>query len=191
MSSSTAIVDMVMVDSLIRRGSGRPSSLILCLDMPLGLVFEYWDVGCAKGFMLYDFKRLVPGIEVAGVDISDYAIVNAKPEVSEFLDVANATSLPYEDNSFDLVISINTIHNLDKADCERALREISRVSKGGAFITVDAFNTEEERDRMYAWNLTAKTIMSTDDWKLFFKQCDYKGDYFWFILRNRSSSLDL
>ena len=143
--------------------------------------FRILDVGCAKGFMLYDFKRLVPGIEVAGVDISDYAIVNAKPEVSEFLDVANATSLPYDDNSFDLVISINTIHNLDEGDCERALREISRVSKGGAFITVDAFNTEEERDRMYAWNLTAKTIMSTDDWKLFFKQCDYKGDYFWFI----------
>ena len=160
--------------------------------MPLGLVFEYWTSVAQRVSCFMTSKDWFLELKWQGVDISDYAIVNAKPEVSEFLDVANATSLPYEDNSFDLVISINTIHNLDKADCERALREISRVSKGGAFITVDAFNTEEERDRMYAWNLTAKTIMSTDDWKLFFKQCDYKGDYFFGLFpRNRSSSLDL
>lgn len=157
-----------VVPDFVSRYSLKPGSKIL-------------DVGCAKGFMLHDFKRLVPGIEVAGIDVSNYAISNAKPEVAEFLQVANATELPYEDNFFDLVISINTIHNLDEPGCEKALREISRVSKGSSFVTVDAFNTSEERDRMYAWNLTAKTIMSTDDWKLFFQQCDYEGDYFWFI----------
>ena len=31
------------------------------------------------------------------------------------------------------------------------------------------------------WNLTAKTIMSVDEWKLFFKKTGYQGDYFWFI----------
>ena len=139
------------------------------------------DVGCAKGFMLLDFIKLNPKFELHGIDISDYAIKNAVPEVKEKLKVANATSLPYEDKYFDLVISINTIHNLEKNDCSIALKEISRVSKGNSFITVDAYNNDEEKERMYAWNLTAKTIMSVNEWKNFFKENNYEGDYFWFI----------
>ena len=139
------------------------------------------DVGCAKGFMLYDFTRLLDGVEVAGVDISEYAIENSKPEVKSRLSVADAKSLPFQDKSFDLVIAINTIHNLVREDCATAVREIERVSRGNAFITVDAFRTEEEKNRMYAWNLTAKTIMSTEEWKSFFDDCGYTGDYFWFI----------
>jgi SAM-dependent methyltransferase len=139
------------------------------------------DVGCAKGFMLYDLLKLVPGIDVAGIDISDYAIENSLPEVKQFLSVANATDLPFKDQSFDIVISINTIHNLDLEDCKQALREISRVSKGNSFITVDAFSNEEERVRMMAWNLTAKTILSVEGWKKLFDEVGYEGDYFWFI----------
>ena len=139
------------------------------------------DVGCAKGFMLLDFNKLNPKFELHGIDISDYAIKNAVPEVKEKLKVANATSLPYDDNYFDLVISINTIHNLERDDCSIALKEISRVSKNNSFITVDAYNNDEEKERMYAWNLTAKTIMSVDEWKNFFKKNNYEGDYFWFI----------
>ena len=151
---------------------------------------EYWnlksghrilDVGCAKGFMLYDFMRLLPGIDVFGIDISEYAIENSIAEVKGFLSVGNATNLPYPDNHFDAVISINTIHNLDKEDCGRALQEIARVSRGKSFITVDAYRNEEEKKRMYAWNLTAKTIMSVDDWKRFFADVGYSGDFYWFI----------
>ncbi len=80
-----------------------------------------------------------------------------------------------------MVIAINTIHNLDRDECEMALKEISRVSKKNAFITVDAFSNEDEKKRMYAWNLTAKTIMSIEDWKKFFSDTKYNGDYFWFI----------
>ncbi len=139
------------------------------------------DVGCAKGFMLYDLTRLVPGIQVAGVDVSEYAIQNSLPEVRPFLQVADAKVLPFEDDSFDVVISINSIHNLDLEDCKRALREISRVSRGKSFVTVDAFSNEEEQARMMAWNLTAKTILSTDDWVELFHEVGYEGDYFWFI----------
>ena len=151
---------------------------------------DYWkldekssilDVGCAKGFMLFDFHQLIPGMKIEGIDISEYAIKNSKSEISSFLKVGNASSLSYEDNSFDYVISINTIHNLDIAECTKALKEIERVSKKGSFITVDAFRNEEEKNRMYAWNLTAKTIMSTEEWKNLFRECDYNGDYFWFI----------
>ena len=139
------------------------------------------DVGCAKGFMLHDLASLIPGITVKGVDISGYAIENAMDDVKPHVQVANATRLPFPDHSFDVVISINTVHNLDQAECGEALREIMRVSKGRAYITVDAYSTEEEKRRMYAWNLTAKTIMSVDEWKTFFQEVGYTGDYYWFI----------
>ena len=96
-------------------------------------------------------------------------------------DRADAASLPFADKSFDLVISINTIHNLPREECGKALQEIERVSRGKSFITVDAYRNEEEQRRMDAWNLTAKTIMSVDDWVAFFDEVGYTGDYYWFI----------
>jgi len=139
------------------------------------------DVGCAKGFFLYDLKLALPGINVTGVDISDYAVTNSLPEVKPFLQVGNATELPFKDNYFDFVISINTIHNLNLQDCASALQEIERVTKGNSFITVDAYRNDEERARMEAWNLTALTMMSVDEWKKFFLEVGYTGDYYWFI----------
>ena len=139
------------------------------------------DVGCAKGFMLHDLAELIPDITVKGVDISQYAIDNVIADMKPHVQVANATHLPFPDKSFDAVISINTIHNLVREECGKALQEIERVSRGKSFITVDAYRNEEEKERMYAWNLTAKTIMTTDEWITFFKEVGYSGDYFWFI----------
>lgn len=139
------------------------------------------DVGCAKGFMISDFARDIPGIDVRGVDISEYAIQQAKHDVSDCVSVANAIDLPFEDSSFDLVISITTIHNLEGNDLVAALREIMRVSRGGAFITVDAYRNDEEKKAMFAWNLTAKTILHVDEWKEVFDQAGYSGDYYWFM----------
>ena len=139
------------------------------------------DVGCAKGFMMHDLKEMIPGIRVEGIDISKYAIANCIDTVKEDVKVANANNLPYGDNSFDVVISINTVHNLDLDNCAKALQEIERVSKGKSFITVDAYRNDEEKEKMYAWNLTAKTIMSVNEWIKFFKEINYSGDYYWFI----------
>jgi SAM-dependent methyltransferase len=139
------------------------------------------DVGCAKGFMLHDMMQLIPGIIVRGIDVSEYAIANAIEEIKPYIRVADARNLPFADKSMDVVISINTIHNLERDDCGRALSEIQRVSKGKAFITVDAYRTLEEKERMFAWNLTAKTIMHVDEWKAFFVEVGYTGDYYWFI----------
>ena len=139
------------------------------------------DVGCAKGFFLYDLKQELPGISVNGVDISEYAIENAKPEVKEYLQVANATKLPFKNNSFDFVMSINTVHNLNREDCALSLQEIERVSRGDSFITVDAYRNDEEKARMEAWNLTALTMMAVDEWKEFFLEIGYTGDFYWFI----------
>ena len=139
------------------------------------------DVGCAKGFFLYDLKQELPGISISGIDISEYAIENAKPEVKENLQVANATKLPFKDDSFDFVMSINTLHNLNREDCAISLQEIERVSRGDSFITVDAYRNDDEKARMEAWNLTALTMMAVDEWKEFFLEIGYTGDYYWFI----------
>jgi SAM-dependent methyltransferase len=139
------------------------------------------DVGCAKGFFLYDLKLAFPGINITGVDISDYAVENSIPEIKPYLQVGNATKLPFEDDCFDFVISINTIHNLNLQDCATALQEIERVTKDNSFITVDAYRNDEEKARMQAWNLTALTMMSVDEWKQFFLEVGYTGDYYWFI----------
>lgn len=139
------------------------------------------DVGCAKAFMMHDMARLIPGLVVKGVDVSEYAIENAMTDMREHVQVADAASLPFPDKSFDVVISINTIHNLARAECAKALKEIQRVARRGAFITVDAYADEDQRRRMDAWNLTAKTIMHVDEWKSFFGDCGYTGDYYWFM----------
>jgi SAM-dependent methyltransferase len=139
------------------------------------------DVGCGKGFMLHDFKELMPAADVRGIDVSTYAISEAMPAVQPFLQVGDAREVPFEDGFFDLVISINTVHNLPKDECRRALREIQRVTRRDAFIVVDAWRTEEDRQRLLQWNLTALTFMHVDDWKRFFEEAGYTGDYYWFI----------
>ena len=139
------------------------------------------DVGCAKGFMMHDMEELIQGITVKGIDISEYAIENTIEDMKPYVQVGNAISLPFDDNSFDVVISINTVHNLEREECGKALQEIERVSRGRSFVTVDAYHNNEEKEAMLSWNLTGKTIMHVDEWKIFFNELDYSGDYYWFI----------
>jgi len=139
------------------------------------------DVGCAKGFMLHDFRQFMPNAKLAGLDISQYAVDHAMDSVKDCLTVGCASDLPYDDDSFDLVLSINTVHNLPPEACKRALQEIMRVSRKHAFVTVDAWRTEEEHRRLMKWILTAHTYMSVDDWKQFFADAGYRRDYYWFI----------
>lgn len=139
------------------------------------------DVGCAKGFMLHDFKLLMPNARVEGVDISEYAIENTIEDMKPYVRVGDAKKLEYPDTAFDLVISINTIHNLPLEECKQALREIQRVARNHAFLTVDAWRNDKEERSMRAWNLTALTYMHVDDWKKLFKDVGYTHDYYWFV----------
>jgi ubiquinone/menaquinone biosynthesis C-methylase UbiE len=139
------------------------------------------DVGCGKGFMLHDFKEFMPACTVAGVDVSEYAIANAMPDMKPFLKIASAEKLPYPDKSFDLVVSINSIHNLPLERLKTALREVMRVTRAHAYITVDAWRNEKEKEQLFKWVLTAETMMHVDDWKKLFAEVGYTGDYWWFI----------
>lgn len=147
----------------------------------LGAGDSVLDIGCAKGFMLYDLQKKIPDIKIHGIDISKYAIENAKEEVKEFCHIGNAIDLPFEDKSIDVCISIATLHNLDENNLIKALLEIERVKKRGSFITLDAYRNNKEKERMEAWNLTAKTVMHVDKWKQFLGDAGYTGDYYWFI----------
>ena len=139
------------------------------------------DVGCAKGFMMYDFSLLMPKAEIRGIDVSKYAYDHARTEMQPFIQVASANNIPFPADSFDLVICINTIHNLPLIDCKHALREIQRVTRKHAYVVNDAWRTEAERQSMLKWNLTALTYMHVDDWNTLFVEVGYTGDYYWFI----------
>ena len=139
------------------------------------------DIGCAKGFLLYEFLELLPGVTVAGVDISRYAIEKSKEEVKPFLEVANATHVPFFDKSFDLVVSTNVVHNLPDDLCRQAIGEMERVSRKYKYLQVDSFSNDEERRNLEEWQLTAELIYSPEQWKRMFEEVGYAGDFYWTI----------
>ena len=136
------------------------------------------DVGCGKGYLLYEFTQVVPGLEVAGLDISAYAIENAKEEVKPFLRVGNANDLPFEDDSFDAVVSLGTIHNLYLFDAVKAIREIERVGRGVRnYIMVESYRDEREKANLLYWQLTCESFLSPEEWAWLLEQNGYSGDH--------------
>ena len=135
------------------------------------------DVGCGKGFMLYDFTLSVPGVQVAGLEISEYAIEHAKDEVKPFLQLGTAASLPFEDHSFDLVVTINTLHNLYCHDLDKALREIERVGRKHKYICVESYRSEEEKVNLLYWQVTCESFYTPPEWSWWFDRCRYTGDH--------------
>ena len=140
------------------------------------------DIGCAKGFLVKDLMQACLGLEAFGLDISRYALNNCEPELVGRLHLGNAVQLPFPDKSFNAVICINTVHNLERIDCVKALREIERVAPGGGYIQVDAYRTESERQIFEDWMLTAKTYGKPKDWLEIIREARYTGNYFWTIL---------
>lgn len=135
------------------------------------------DVGCGKAFLLYEFTQVLPGCEVRGLDISAYGIENAKPEVQPFLTVGTAAKLPYESSHFDLVYSINTLHNLYNFEINAAASEMERVGRGAKHITVESYRTEAEKVNLMYWQLTCRAFQTPDEWQWTFDRAGYTGDY--------------
>ncbi|MEQ9144264.1 MAG: class I SAM-dependent methyltransferase [Parvibaculaceae bacterium] len=135
------------------------------------------DVGVGKGFLLHDFTESVPGIEAAGLDISRYAIEHAMESVKPNLVEGHARKLPWPDDHFDLVISINTLHNLYINDLFDALKEIERVSRRNKFLVVEAYRNEREKMNLMYWQLTCRAFHTPEEWEWIFEQAGYTGDY--------------
>lgn len=139
------------------------------------------DIGCAKGFLLKDLLTVVPGLRVAGLDISSYALAHAEPDVAGKLARGSGRDLPFDTACFDVVLSINTLHNLARDDLVCALREIERVGTGRAYVQVDAYRCESERAAFVDWVLTAETYHEPQGWRALFAEAGYRGDYYWTI----------
>ncbi len=135
------------------------------------------DVGCGKGFLLYEFTQVVPGAKVTGIDISRYAIEHAKEEVKPFLQVGTAAKLPYPDRSFDFVVTLNTLHNLYNYELWAALKEIERVGRGGKHIIIETYRNEREKMNLLYWQLTCRAFLTPPEWEWLFAQTGYTGDY--------------
>src|SRR5262249_19249817 len=140
------------------------------------------DVGCAKGFLVKDLMKVCPGLEVFGLDISDYALMHCEPEVVGRLHLGNCLRMPFPDAGFAAVIAINVVHNLERAECIAAVREIERLAPGRGYIQVDSYRTPEERDIFLSWVLTAKTHHDPAGWRALFAEAGYSGDYYWTII---------
>ena len=140
------------------------------------------DIGCAKGFLVYDLMQEGRMLDVIGIDVSYYALENCLPEVAHRLYLADAVNIPFPDKYFDLVISINTLHNLPRDKCIHALKEIERVSKGKGYVVVDAYNTPEEKQLFESWVLTAETYGTPEFWLDIFNEAGYTGYYGWNLL---------
>ena len=135
------------------------------------------DIGCAKRFMMYEFKKYLPNCEVKGIDISRYCKMHAIKKVKKNIKIGTCEKLPYPDKYFDLVVSISTIHNVTKKGIKKSLKEIVRVANKHYFIRVKAYNTQTEKKRIDEWNIVAKSNLSKNNWLKFFKEANYSGDY--------------
>jgi ubiquinone/menaquinone biosynthesis C-methylase UbiE len=137
------------------------------------------DIGCGKGFLLYEFKKIIPELDVSGVDISTYAIENSPPEVRDGIVHAPAEKLPFADSEFDLVISLGTLHNLRIFDLQLAINEINRVIKvpEKAYIMVESYRNEAERVNLLYWQLTCESFYSVEEWEWLYEKFGYLGDY--------------
>jgi protein-L-isoaspartate(D-aspartate) O-methyltransferase len=153
-----------VAESMVRHYGLTPESRIL-------------DVGCGKGFLLYDFTQVLPGVEVVGLDISRYALAHAKEEVKPCLIHGTAAHLPFPDRSFDFVFSITTLHNLYCHELYDALREIQRVGRRHKYVCVESYRNEVEKVNLMYWQLTCEMFCTPAEWDWWFRTTRYAGDH--------------
>ncbi len=135
------------------------------------------DVGCGMAHLLYELSCVVPGLQVYGIDISDYALLHAKEEIRDRLQYGRAQDIPFSDDEFDLVISLATLHNLKIFDLKKAIQEIERVSKKNSYIVVESYRNDTEEVNLLYWQLTCASYYSVDEWEWLYHEWEYTGDY--------------
>jgi ubiquinone/menaquinone biosynthesis C-methylase UbiE len=136
------------------------------------------DVGCGKGFLLYELTQSVPGIEAFGLDISEYGVADAKPEMKPRIAVGNARALPFPSGTFDVVISLGTLHNLPVEQTIEAFAEIERVGRSPRkYVMVESFRDERERANLMYWQLTCESLLSPSSWAWAIERAGYRGDH--------------
>ena len=138
------------------------------------------DIGCGKGFLLYELKLLIPDLKIVGFDISEYAIINSKEEIKDCLFIHDAKKpLMFDSKEFDLVVSTGVFHNLYVNELSLAVKEVNRISKN-AYILVESYRNEKELFNLQCWGLTAVSLFTDKEWVWLYDLFGYKGDYEFF-----------
>ena len=135
------------------------------------------DIGCGKGFLVYDLSKLLNSQSVYGIDLSRYAIKNSIRKVKQNLKVFDARkNLNFKKNEFDLIISINLIHNFTIFEINNFLKKICHISKS-SYITTESYRNNKELFNLQCWALTCESFFSAAEWKWIFKENSYFRDY--------------
>jgi len=135
------------------------------------------DVGCGKAYLLHEMKLILPGLRVIGFDISNHGLSDSRPEIRDNLFIARAQD-PYKfnDNEFDLVISLGCLHNLRIFELQIALSEIERVGKQG-YIMLESYRNEQEQFNLQCWALTCESFFDHEEWPWIYNHFGFTGDY--------------
>lgn len=153
----------VAKDMISRYGLNKSSSVL--------------QLGCDKGFLIEAFHELLPEMRLSGTDISQYALDSSSQKIRQFLKIAPFTELPFANSSFDLVVAIGPVYSLNLGDAIKCLKEINRVQKRSAFITLGAYDSEEDLRLFRYWTLLGTTILHTSEWVKVLEHVNYSGDY--------------
>jgi cyclopropane fatty-acyl-phospholipid synthase-like methyltransferase len=158
-------------------GRWKPVAEALIKTYNLRAGSKVLDVGCGKGFLLYEMMQLEPGLEIVGIDISKHGLENAHPDVKDKLFKYRAQDpYPFGDRQFDLVISLTTFHNLRVFELQTALREVERVGKQ-AYVMLESYRNEQELFNVQCWALTCESFFDAAEWIWLYDHFGYTGDY--------------
>jgi ubiquinone/menaquinone biosynthesis C-methylase UbiE len=158
-------------------GRWRPVAETFIERYKLGPGSRILDIGCGKGFLLYELQLLEPKLELFGIDISQYGLNGRNPSLVADLRILRCEEeLPWPNDFFDLSFSLGTFHNLHLPELNKALFEMNRVGRQ-KYLMIESFRNEQEQFNLECWALTAETLINTKSWEWMFETSGYTGDY--------------
>jgi|TARA_B100000767_G_C19676163_1_gene497453 SAM-dependent methyltransferase len=158
-------------------GRWTPIAKKIIKDYKLTNKSSILDLGCGKGYLLFEIKKILPKIKILGYDYSKYAIINSKKEIKRYLKVKDIRNkFSFKNNQFDLVLSLGTLHNFELSDLYKTIKEINRIAKR-KYIMVESYRNDREQFNLQCWALTCQTFLSKKEWINLYKFLDYKGDF--------------
>jgi SAM-dependent methyltransferase len=138
--------------------------LLLLDEVPVSGVTSVLDIGCGTGFPLIELaERLGPRAQVHGLDPWSAGLARAAEKISSrgtsnvTLHEGTASSMPFADRTFDLIVSNLGVNNFD--DREAAVRECRRVAQNGATLAL----TTNLQGHMREFYEVFERVLETED----------------------------
>ncbi len=161
-------------------GRYKPAAENMCRYYGLVPGNSVLEIGCAKGFVLTEFRNL--GMNVTGSDLSAYALQHISPDLQSRAVRSDVVSLPFSNLQFDLVLAKEVLPHVPESFVARAVLECMRVSKKAIFIEIQTGRTERELEYLRKWDATHLTLRPPEWWDTIFSTVGYHGDVHYKIL---------